>query len=85
MTLRHFAVAAIVALVWIGAAAAQSVVPAPSTFNATALPAPTDAQEVVTRMLARNAGLESYMVRVHVNARPSIPLCRPQHGWHGLL
>ncbi len=76
MTLRHFAVAAIVALVWIGAAAAQSVAPSPSPVNATALPVPTGPQEVVTRMLARNAGLESYMARVHVNAHPSIPLCR---------
>lgn len=78
MTLRRFAVAAIVALVWIGAAAAQSVVPSPSTLNATALPAPTDAQEVITRMLARNAGLESYTVRVHVNMHTAIPFYSPK-------
>ncbi len=78
MTLRRFAVAAIVALVWIGAAAAQSVVPSPPTFNATGLPAPTGAQEVMTRMLARNAGLESYTVRVHVNMHTSIPFYSPK-------
>jgi hypothetical protein len=78
VTLRRFAVAAIVALVWIGAAAAQSVVPSPSPLNATAFPAPTGAQEVITRMLARNAGLESYTVRVHVHLRTAIPFYSPK-------
>ncbi len=79
MTLRGFGIAAVVALVWIGAAAAQSVAPSPSTLNAaTALPAPTDAQEVITRMLARNAGLESYTVRVHVNMHTAIPFYSPK-------
>jgi len=78
VTLRGFAIAAVVALVWIGAAAAQSVAPSPSTLNAaTTLPAPTDAQDVITRMLARNAGLESYTVRVHVHLRTSIPFYSP--------
>lgn len=78
MTLRGFAVGAVVALAWIGAAAAQSVEPSPSTLNAaTSLPAPTDAQEVITRMLARNAGLESYTVRVHVHMRTAIPFYSP--------
>jgi hypothetical protein len=81
MTLRNFGIATIVALVWIGFAAAQSVAPSPSpsTLNAaTALPAPTDAQDVITRMLARNAGLESYTVRVHVHMRTAIPFYSPK-------
>ena len=79
MTLRGFGIAAVVALVWIGAAAAQSIAPSPSTLNAaTALPAPTDAQEVMTRMLARNAGLESYTVRVHVHMHTAIPFYSPK-------
>lgn len=79
MTLRGFATAAVVALAWIGAAAAQSVAPSPSTLNAaTSLPAPTDAQEVITRMLARNAGLETYTVRVHVHMRTEIPFYSPK-------
>ena len=80
MTLRGFAIGVGVALAWIGAAAAQSVMPAqsPSELNpATALPAPADAQDVITRMLARNAGLESYQVRVHVHMRTSIPFYSP--------
>jgi outer membrane lipoprotein-sorting protein len=78
MTLRGFATGAVVALAWIGAAAAQSVAPSPSTLNeATSLPAPTDAQEVITRMLARNAGLESYTVRVHVHLHTAIPFYSP--------
>jgi hypothetical protein len=78
MTPHGFAVGAVVALVWIGAAAAQSVAPSPSGLNAaTALPAPSDAQDVITRMLARNAGLESYEVRVHVHMHTSIPFYSP--------
>ncbi len=78
MTLRSFGVGAVVAVVWIGAAAAQSVEPSPTALNsATALPAPTDAQEVITRMLARNAGLQSYQVRVHVQMHTSIPFYSP--------
>jgi len=77
MTFRGFAIGAVVALVWIGAAAAQSISPSPSTLTATALPAPTDAQEVITRMLARNAGLESYAVRVHVHMHTAIPFYSP--------
>lgn len=78
MTLRGFAIGAVVALVWIGAAAAQSVMPSPTGFNAaTSLPAPTDAHDVITRMLARNAGLESYQVRVHVHMHTSIPFYSP--------
>jgi outer membrane lipoprotein-sorting protein len=78
MTLRSFAIGAAVALVWIGAAAAQSVAPSPSTLNAaTSLPAPADAQEVITRMLARNAGLETYTVRVHVHLHTAIPFYSP--------
>jgi outer membrane lipoprotein-sorting protein len=78
VTLRGFGIGAVVALVWIGAAAAQSVEPSPSSLNeATALPAPSDAQDVMARMLARNAGLESYTVRVHVHMRTAIPFYSP--------
>ena len=79
MTLRGFAIAAVVALVWIGAAAAQSVAPSVPALNpATSLPAPTGAQEVITRMLSRNAGLESYTVRVHVHMHTAIPFYSPK-------
>jgi outer membrane lipoprotein-sorting protein len=40
-------------------------------------PTPASAQEVIARMLARNAGLKSYMVRVHVKLRTVIPFYSP--------
>ena len=36
---------------------------------------PQNAQDVIDRMIARNAGLSTYTARVHVVAHPSIPLC----------
>ncbi|HUA07722.1 MAG TPA: hypothetical protein VMA98_00485 [Candidatus Acidoferrales bacterium] len=36
---------------------------------------PQSAQDVIDRMIARNAGLVTYTARVHVEAHPSIPLC----------
>ncbi len=76
MMLRAFALAAAVAGASVGAVSAQSAPPDGTVPSVSAPAAPTDAQTVIDRMLARNAGLESYMARVHVNARPSIPLCR---------
>jgi hypothetical protein len=70
---RAFALAAAVAGASVGAAGAQS---APPTTTVPSESAPADAQTVIGRMLARNAGLASYTAHVHVNARPSIPLCR---------
>ena len=72
MMLRAFALAAAVAGAWVGAVGAQSAPPAATASES----APTDAQTVIDRMLARNAGLLSYTAHVHVSARPSIPLCR---------
>jgi hypothetical protein len=73
MIFRAFALAAAVAGASVGAVSAQS---APSAAAVPTESAPADAQTVIDRMLARNAGLQSYTARVHVNARPSIPLCR---------
>jgi hypothetical protein len=73
--LRGLGFAALLAFASTSLAAAQSAGPSAASA-ASALPVPADAPEVIARMLARNAGLQSYTARVHVNARPSIPLCR---------
>lgn len=46
------------------------------TAQAPAPAAPMTAQGVIDRMVALNANLATYTARVHVLARPSIPLCR---------
>ncbi len=57
-------------------AVAQNAAPSVAPATAQIESVPQDASAVIARMLARNAGLTSYTARVHVNARPSIPLCR---------
>lgn len=76
MMLRAFALAAAVAGASVGAVAAQSTAPMGASAGNAPNAAPANAQDVVARMLARNAGLQSYTAHVHVIARPSIPLCR---------
>ena len=74
MILRAFALAAAVAGASVGAVGAQNTPPA---ATAPSEPAPQDAQAVIARMLSRNAGLESYTVRVHVHMRTAIPFYSP--------
>jgi hypothetical protein len=66
MMFRPIAVTALLALFATAGVSAQSVSPAPA-----------DAQAVIARMLARNAGLQSYTVRVHVHMRTAIPFYSP--------
>lgn len=53
---------------WCGAVQAQSP----------PVDAPATAQDVIAKMLARNAGLNSYQVRVHVQMHSSIPFVNPK-------
>ncbi|HTX58017.1 MAG TPA: hypothetical protein VMD47_13030 [Candidatus Acidoferrales bacterium] len=76
MKLRNVSMAVGIALVWLGVAGAQTLAPS-ATASATAAASPAGAQEVIDRMLARNAGLDSYAVRVHVHLRTSIPFYSP--------
>jgi outer membrane lipoprotein-sorting protein len=66
MMLRPIAATALLALFSATGVRAQS-----------ASPAPADAQAVIARMLARNVGLQSYTVRVHVHMRTAIPFYSP--------
>jgi hypothetical protein len=76
MTLRVLAIAAMLAFGSLGVAGAQSSAPsAPAATSSR--PAPADAQEVIARMLSRNAGLASYTVRVRVHMRTVIPFYSP--------
>jgi len=74
MIFRALTLAAAVAGASVGAVGAQN---APPAATAPSEPAPQDAQTVIARMLARNAGLESYTVRVHVHMRTNLPFVDP--------
>jgi len=67
MIFRTLAVAALLAVSPVSGLRAQSAPPA----------VPTSAQDVIVRMQARNAGVQSYTVRVHVHMRTAIPFYSP--------
>jgi len=74
MMFRAFALVAAVAGASVGAVGAQN---APPPVSAPVESQPQDAQTVIDRMIARNAGLESYTVRVHVHMRTNLPFVDP--------
>ena len=75
MTKRN--VLAIGTLAVLGMIAASPNAPQLPSPAAAGESAPATAQDVIARMEARNAGLQSYTVRVHVRMHTAIPLYNP--------